>query len=158
MVASKVLGINVVRDAVATAGVRTGAAGSSRPVVEAIVLNTRMMFPLLSGVGSTRSLIGVVVAVLLLLLMAAIGLIPAMRSHFQRAEAPATQAIRRRAPLLVLALLPYGWLVVLSQHSAIHAWFTYRMLAITLFVVIAVTMSELDLNEPSMASHVNSVT
>lgn len=33
--------------------------------------------------------------------------------------------------LIVLALMPYAWYLVLSNHSYLHFWFTYRLQAIT---------------------------
>lgn len=38
--------------------------------------------------------------------------------------------------LLLCALLPFAWYVVLSNHSYIHYWFTYRVLAISIFSVL----------------------
>lgn len=40
-----------------------------------------------------------------------------------------------RWELLVIAALPIVWYMVLSNHSQIHAWFTYRLLAVTVFAV-----------------------
>lgn len=40
-------------------------------------------------------------------------------------------------PLLLLALYPFVWYVVLANHSEIHAHFTYRTLEITIFAVLS---------------------
>ncbi len=36
-------------------------------------------------------------------------------------------------PLMLIALMPFAWYVVLSNHSAIHFWMTYRNMAVTVF-------------------------
>lgn len=41
-------------------------------------------------------------------------------------------------PLLVLAIVPFVWFCVLSNHSAIHFWMTYRNVAVTVMAVGAV--------------------
>ena len=36
---------------------------------------------------------------------------------------------------LVVALIPFGWLFVTSQHAAMHAWFTYRNLIVSIYAL-----------------------
>ena len=38
-------------------------------------------------------------------------------------------------PLLVLAIVPFVWFCVLSNHSAIHFWMTYRNIAVTVMAI-----------------------
>jgi len=38
--------------------------------------------------------------------------------------------------LLVISIYPIIWYVVLTNHSNIHSWFTYRICAITLLSII----------------------
>lgn len=38
--------------------------------------------------------------------------------------------------LLIIALFPYIWYFVLSNHSIIHSWFTYRAQSVTLFAIL----------------------
>ena len=44
--------------------------------------------------------------------------------------------LRSLTPLLVLALVPYVWYVVMADHSTVHYWFTYRIQAITVYAAI----------------------
>ena len=41
-------------------------------------------------------------------------------------------------PLLLLAVAPFVWYCVLSNHSAIHFWMTYRIIAITVMAIGAI--------------------
>ena len=41
-------------------------------------------------------------------------------------------------PLLLLAVAPFVWYCVLSNHSAIHFWMTYRIIAITFMAIGAI--------------------
>lgn len=47
--------------------------------------------------------------------------------------------------LIVIALMPYVWYVVLSNHSNIHAWFTYRIQAITLFAILSAMLEPIEI-------------
>ena len=38
-------------------------------------------------------------------------------------------------PLIIIALMPIVWYIVLSNHSYIHSWFTYRSLSISVLAV-----------------------
>lgn len=44
---------------------------------------------------------------------------------------------RRNAMLLLVALLPFCWYLVIGNHSFVHAFFTYRILAISTFAVFS---------------------
>ena len=39
-------------------------------------------------------------------------------------------------PIVLVGALPYAWFTVLSNHSQIHCWFTYRIQIITLFAFL----------------------
>ena len=39
-------------------------------------------------------------------------------------------------PLAILALLPFLWYMAMGNHSYIHHWFTYRMLAVSTFAIL----------------------
>lgn len=47
-------------------------------------------------------------------------------------------------PLILWALIPYGWYLVLSNHSDIHCWMTYRIQAITLFALLSASLYVID--------------
>ena len=48
--------------------------------------------------------------------------------------------IRRLPPVLFCAALPFMWYMVLLNHSAEHAFFTYRALCVTLFAGVSMTI------------------
>ena len=50
------------------------------------------------------------------------------------------KGIKRLWPYLLCALLPIGWYMVLLNHSAEHAFFTYRALCVTLFAVVSMAI------------------
>ena len=45
---------------------------------------------------------------------------------------------RTLVPLMLIALFPFVWYAVLSNHSAIHFWMTYRNLGVPIFAVSAI--------------------
>lgn len=45
------------------------------------------------------------------------------------------------AGVMLCALLPFAWYVVVSNHSLIHYWFTYRILAISVYAVLLAAIS-----------------
>ena len=55
--------------------------------------------------------------------------------------------------LLVMAFLPYIWYLIASNHSYLHAWFTYRLQAVS---IAAILMAILSLRKmPSTSKHQN---
>ncbi|MCM1179175.1 MAG: hypothetical protein NC347_02880 [Clostridium sp.] len=46
--------------------------------------------------------------------------------------------------LLLIALYPYIWYMVLANHSQIHFWFTYRSQIVTIFPVLYLLLSTID--------------
>ncbi len=57
---------------------------------------------------------------------------------------------RKMLPMLlfaILAVFPYIWYAVLSNHSYIHYWMTYRIQAITMFSLLAGSLYCLDFNK-----------
>lgn len=46
----------------------------------------------------------------------------------------------RRISFLFCALLPIGWYMVLLNHSAEHAFFTYRALCVTVFAGLSLLL------------------
>ena len=45
------------------------------------------------------------------------------------------------AILIIIGILPYIWYIVLSNHSYIHFWFTYRIQAITMMALLSSVLS-----------------
>lgn len=50
---------------------------------------------------------------------------------------PTIEKIKQFYPILIVSLFPYIWFYVLSNHSQVHFWMTYRIQAITVFAVLA---------------------
>jgi len=49
-------------------------------------------------------------------------------------------------PLLCIAIVPYIWYLAFSGHSSIHAWFTNKIQAVTLFAIICLLFEVIDFN------------
>lgn len=49
-----------------------------------------------------------------------------------------------KTSLLLCAVLPFAWYVVISNHSYIHYWFTYRILAISIFSILIAVVQLFD--------------
>jgi hypothetical protein len=47
--------------------------------------------------------------------------------------------------LLILALMPFVWLVVANNHSQVHYWMTYRILAISVMALVVIIIRQLNL-------------
>jgi hypothetical protein len=50
------------------------------------------------------------------------------------------QAVLGLLPFLMIAAIPFCWYVVLSNHTAIHTFFTYRTLAVSVFAVMTMAV------------------
>lgn len=55
---------------------------------------------------------------------------------------------KRIVPLLLIACYPYVWYAVMSNHSIIHFWFTYRLQLISIFA-LSLVIVELSMNRRS---------
>lgn len=51
----------------------------------------------------------------------------------------------RKIPLLVIACMPYMWYFVFANHSSIHAFFTFRLQAITMFAILSFMANSFEL-------------
>lgn len=40
-------------------------------------------------------------------------------------------------PFCIIAVMPFAWYILASNHSMIHYWFTYRSLAVTIFAMLS---------------------
>ena len=43
--------------------------------------------------------------------------------------------------VFLCAVLPFAWYVVVSNHSFVHYWFTYRILAISVYAMLLIAIS-----------------
>lgn len=58
-------------------------------------------------------------------------------------------------PLLCIAIVPYVWYLVFSGHSSIHAWFTNKIQAVTLFAILCLLFEVIDNNK--IGSYINRI-
>ena len=47
-------------------------------------------------------------------------------------------------PLFCIAIVPYIWYLMFSGHSSIHAWFTNKIQAVTLFAMLCLLFETID--------------
>lgn len=50
-------------------------------------------------------------------------------------------------PILVIAVYPILWYIILANHSYMHFWFTYRSLGVTVFSVLSFMMYLIDIDK-----------
>lgn len=116
-IASIVLKRNVIHDAISSILLRTGAgAEQSVNLGEMLINNVGKLF------GSDTSSMIFKVFLLIILVMGV---------YLLKRHKP-WKVLWGNMPLLVPALYPFAWYMVLSNHSYIHPYFTYRGLIITL--------------------------
>jgi hypothetical protein len=118
VIGSVILGRNVIADAIGTIFYRTGADGieaSGRG--EALLLNLEKMFP--KGAIAVLALLALIWLIFVVLKRVDLG------------------SVKKVWPVLIIAAYPFVWLMVLANHSQIHAYFTYRTLEPLLFAVFA---------------------
>lgn len=127
LLASVVLGRNVISDAVSQAEFRiAGNALYATTPVDAIIANLAVLMP--GGRPARIALLFLCALALLLLLL------------FHKPVKRMLPAL----PLLLVAAFPFVWMIVLSNHSEIHAPFVYRILAVTLFSLFAFVLIAID--------------
>jgi len=130
---SVVMGENLVAEAVEMIAYRLDGpeAGVVFGRAAALVSNAAMMFPLFGYGQAVGMQWSVVVAFLVLPAVAAVAVLVALARH-PRKDAK----IRSLAALAVVGLTPYVWFLTVSNHSAVHYWFTYRIQAIAVFAAV----------------------
>ena len=48
--------------------------------------------------------------------------------------------------LIMISVIPYAWFFIFAGHSGIHAWFTNRIQAITVFALLSLYGETIDKN------------
>lgn len=126
VIASIVLKQNVITDALNQMLVRTSDPGGDTAftVNSVIKATTSVMF--------TDFTLKIVIALLIIGIIAMI----LCRKH--------TNEIITITPILLIALMPFVWYIILKNHSQVHCWFTYRNLSITLYAVFAFISYSID--------------
>lgn len=142
IIASVILKQNVIKFAVNQILLRTG--GSQDEVLNIKQIISKLlsiMFP-----GNTSILLALVFIVWIVI--------------FIRKHKPIKELISL-SPLLLVALLPFVWFLVLQNHNQHHAYFTYRILMISVFGLYAFMILSLSINKsmdkPSMSKIVNQI-
>lgn len=87
----------------------------------------------------------------LLLLLLFLGSCILRRKRSGRKESGWQQRFVKVLPYLAIMLLPIAWLIVLSNHSWVHYWFTYRELSVT---VLAGGTAVMELCVPPVKSEI----
>lgn len=130
--ASAVLGQNVFSNALSAittrAGMSTDAANVDSSSLGALLFNWGYM-------GSVRWLF--VVIVICVIIGIAFACIRTFSGKSEQSRKIFAQTIGLVIGLVVVASMPYIWIVVLSEHSSVHYWFTYRDQIVSLFCLLA---------------------
>jgi hypothetical protein len=134
MIGTVALQHNVLADAVESIAIRTGAIGGT-PIVAALYHNIRYLLPLLRLDSSGALQGGWSTALLIVCVL--LGAVTLCVLAFVRNDRSRGLA-RRLSPALIPAVLPFLWILLVSEHTNVHMWFTYRILAVPLFAVFAV--------------------
>ena len=128
IIASYVLKTSVIQNAIQASFFRV-AGNSQYPVnyYEAVMRNVRVF---LLGIGPKA---GIVLLVLVLVIFRVKGILSFQgwrdfksRCYYQWG---------RIVPLILVAVMPYIWYLILANHSQIHFWFTFRNQACTFFAL-----------------------
>jgi hypothetical protein len=118
VIGSVILRKNVIADALDTIFYRTGTDGiDSLGRGDALLLNLEKMFP--KGAIAVLALLALIWLIFIVLKRVDLG------------------SAKKLWPVLIIAAYPFVWLMVLANHSQIHAYFTYRTLEPLLFAVFA---------------------
>lgn len=139
--ATVVTGVNILERAGASLALRSGYESRGTMVLSALKRNLLGYFPIIR-IDATQTGWGRVaqtLPVLALMALVAGALLWLVWTNRRPAE-----EVRRAAHVLVLAPLPYVWFVAVSNHSAIHYWYSYRIQSITVFAVLYVLVASLD--------------
>lgn len=127
LIGSLVLGRNIITDAVEQAGFRiAGDAAHATTPIDALIVNFAVLTP---DDAFSKTLI--VIAVILMALIVLV---------FHKKISRLLQGI----PLLLVAVSPILWMIVLSNHSQIHAPFVFRILAVFLFAMLCLFIYAVD--------------
>lgn len=134
ILSSWILNINVLKQATQQASLRTaGNAEYPTSPLGALTANLDLMFPPQA------------IKVFLLLLVVWLFLFLFFHKPLQN--------IYKMTPLLMVSMFPFGWLVILANHSEMHSWFTYRILAITVFGILSFMVYSIDTNKVKQLIH-----
>ncbi len=93
--------------------------------------NGEAVFTIKSVIESNTSIVFTGFTIKILLMILVIGMIGMI---FYRKD---SLEIIKISPILLIALMPFVWYIILKNHSQMHCWFTYRNLSITIYAVLA---------------------
>lgn len=112
---------NIIADALGSVLLRTG--------VSNVEVQISMLETIMKNVGANK--LGMLFAVITFLCIALYGILKKCDINL------------KKVPLGIIpcAILPFMWYLVISNHSYIHYWFTYRILAISIYACLILTVS-----------------
>jgi len=128
VIASAFLRVNVIQDAMGAIAIRAGSGhtGGIQVFVKALAYVLAVMVPSqLAASVAMRFLIFAAGAFLFTLVWFVL-----YRRHRRFAAA------KNAFPFLLVALLPFVWLLGMAEHTMIHYWFSYRVLMVSSFAVL----------------------
>ncbi|MDU1032943.1 hypothetical protein [Clostridium sp.] len=126
---SLILGKNILSEAINQAAYRTSSVYNGQNISLLEVIKKNMVLYFNETSIKILLLIGIVLIIMLL---------------FKRIR---FKYIINKIPVLLLAAYPIIWFIVLSNHSDIHYWFTYRSLMISLYSIISLLLCFIDFNK-----------
>jgi len=129
ILASAFLPINIMNDAMGAVTTRAGVGhtGNLHLVISALVKVCTVLIPWqVSSSVLGRSLIFVAVVLALFLVWLALYL----RKHRRGKGA------KNELPFLLVAILPFVWLLGMAEHTSIHYWFSYRVVIVSIFATL----------------------
>lgn len=124
LLGSLVLHRNVLADALEQARFRTSAETGQEMITRGAVIVRNLQ----TGFGGWEWL-------------AVMGLIAIVLIGIFRTKGNLKAFILQSVPYVLVAGMPIAWYIVLSNHSFIHHWFTYRGLAVSVFALLAMGMT-----------------
>jgi len=127
IIGSLVLGRNLITDAVEQAGIRiAGEAAYATSPLGAIIANVAIIFP---DDRLTQMIVLLIVLALALLVLL-----------YHKKWKDLVQGL----PLVIVAISPFLWMIVLSNHSQIHAPFVFRILSVSIFAALCLVIYAVD--------------
>lgn len=126
---SLILGKNILSEAINQAAYRTSSVYNGQNISLFKVIKKNILLYFNETSIKILLLIGIVLIIMLL---------------FKRIR---FKYIINKIPILLVAAYPIIWFIVLSNHSDIHYWFTYRSLMISLYSILSLLLCFIDFNK-----------
>lgn len=112
---------NIIGDAIENAKFRSFGDTGGGP------LNRTYMF--ITNIKNIMPAQSIKIGLCVLLVIVLIWLVLVIRAH------KSFNNIKKAFPILILAVMPYVWFMIMANHSQMHYWFTYRIQMISVFIL-----------------------